>query len=266
MATVKRTSGSLASCDSFSIRTAWSLSGASGAYAGCATIRGSFGLSSETLSALILPSSSPAQNARDDCIGRLPAVGRYAVSSARASMSELLKELAKVDKTIAFDAAPVPRASSSKKAPSQSIASSLDSLLDSLREFKHGIEAGATSAEVLGLIARAVDDRKKEMDDRQKEVYNALGKLGKALDKVCTRLAAPCVSHSPPAQKFPTTLPEWDPVFTSDASTAALDRTVALHLIRTGQFATAGTFVEVCSHVTHTEDVLMYAGVGCQAA
>ncbi|KZV91058.1 hypothetical protein EXIGLDRAFT_719693 [Exidia glandulosa HHB12029] len=141
--------------------------------------------------------------------------------------AELLKELAKVEKVMAYDAAPSARPSSSKKAPSQSIGSSLDSLLDSLREFKQGIEAGATSAEVVGLIARTVDEKKKEIDDRQKEVYNALGKLGKALDK-----------------KFPNALPEWQPVFTSPTSAAALDRTVALHLVRTGQFSTAATFVE----------------------
>ncbi|EJD53026.1 hypothetical protein AURDEDRAFT_110825 [Auricularia subglabra TFB-10046 SS5] len=144
--------------------------------------------------------------------------------------SELLKELAKVEKVSAFASAPSSsshRASSSKKAPTASIASSLDSLLESLREFKQGIEAGATSEEVVAAITRTVEEKKKEIDDRQKEVYNALGKLGKSLDK-----------------KFPTALPECEPMFTSPEATAALDRTVASHFIRTGQFAVAATFLE----------------------
>lgn len=142
-------------------------------------------------------------------------------------MTELLKEASKVEKLMAFDATPSVRPPSSKKAPSQSIASSLDALLDSLNEFKARIEAGATSAEVVALISRSAEEKKKEIEDRQKEAYNALGKLGKAIDK-----------------KFTTPLPEWSPMFTSPASATALDRTVALHLIRTGQFAAAATFVE----------------------
>lgn len=72
-----------------------------------------------------------------------------------------------------------------------------------------------------------MEEKKKEIDDRQKEVYNALGKLGKSLDK-----------------KFPAALPDSEPMFTSPEATAALDRTVASHFIRTGQFSVAATFLE----------------------
>lgn len=40
-------------------------------------------------------------------------------------------------------------------------------------------------------------------------------------------------------------MPTYDPLFTSHAAKEALDRTIALHLLRTGQFSTAETFIEV---------------------
>lgn len=46
-------------------------------------------------------------------------------------------------------------------------------------------------------------------------------------------------------QKFTQPLPTYDPLFTSHAAKEALDRTIALHLLRTGQFSTAETFIEV---------------------
>jgi len=102
--------------------------------------------------------------------------------------AECLKELVRVEKLLSFasdaPAASLKANSSGKKAATPSIASSLDSLLDSLHEFKHGIEAGATSAEAVEAIGRVVEGRKKDMDEKQREVYNALSKLGKALDKV----------------------------------------------------------------------------------
>ncbi|KAH7103852.1 CTLH/CRA C-terminal to lish motif domain-containing protein [Auriculariales sp. MPI-PUGE-AT-0066] len=147
---------------------------------------------------------------------------------------DCLKELARVEKLLPSRSR---LGGGNRKSPTPSIANSLDVLLNSLREFKHGIEAGATSVDAVGAIPRAVEDRKKEIDDRQKEVYNGLSKLGKALDK-----------------RFPAALPEWPDMFTAETSAAAIDRTVALHLIRTGQFSTAATFVEE-SRVRLPEDV-----------
>jgi hypothetical protein len=46
-------------------------------------------------------------------------------------------------------------------------------------------------------------------------------------------------------QRFANPLPALSPLFTSPKSAAALDRTVALHLLRTAQFTTAETFIEV---------------------
>lgn len=69
-------------------------------------------------------------------------------------------------------------------AKESSLVSSLDSLLTSLRECKHGIEAGATSGEAVAVLAQTVEESKKEVDERQKEVYNALARFGKSLDKV----------------------------------------------------------------------------------
>lgn len=89
-----------------------------------------------------------------------------------------LKELARLEKLTA---------TASAKGKSPSIADSLDSLLQSLREAKDLIEAGAPVEEQLPLLAQAVETRKKEIDDRQKEVYSSISKFGKALDKVvCT--------------------------------------------------------------------------------
>jgi len=65
------------------------------------------------------------------------------------------------------------------------------------------------------------------VDDRQKEVYATLGRIGKALDK-----------------KLVNPVPELPTLFTSDEARAAMERTVALHLLRTGQFNAAETFFE----------------------
>lgn len=47
-------------------------------------------------------------------------------------------------------------------------------------------------------------------------------------------------------QKFTNSLPSYSPLFTSETSIAELERTVAIHFLRTGQFTTAETFLQVC--------------------
>ncbi|KAJ6547509.1 hypothetical protein B0H19DRAFT_1221514 [Mycena capillaripes] len=128
-----------------------------------------------------------------------------------------LKELAKLEKL---------SAGTSGKGKS-SISDSLDSLLQSLREARDAIQPGAVSPDVLLQLSQAVDLRKKDVDDRQKEIYSSISRLGKALDK-----------------KFTAALPSHPDVFTSSSSVTALERTIALHFLRTGQFDTAGIFLQ----------------------
>ncbi|KAH0830525.1 E3 ubiquitin-protein ligase [Lanmaoa asiatica] len=116
---------------------------------------------------------------------------------------------------------------SSAKGKNSSVESSLDSLLQSLYEVKSRIEAGTITQDTFALLSQTIEAKKKEIDEKQKEVYNAIARLGKALDK-----------------KFTQSLPTYDPLFTSHAAKEALDRTIALHLLRTGQFSTAETFID----------------------
>ncbi|OSD01620.1 hypothetical protein PYCCODRAFT_1445611 [Trametes coccinea BRFM310] len=129
-----------------------------------------------------------------------------------------LKELKKLEQLTS--------GSGSGKGKSPSIDQSLDALLESLRNAKERFQAGMGSQATLESLAKTVEEKKKEVDDRQKEVYNALAKFGKALDK-----------------KFPNPLPSYDPLFTSPEAKAALERTIAVHFLRTGQFDTAETFL-----------------------
>ncbi|KAF7294981.1 CTLH domain-containing protein [Mycena indigotica] len=137
-------------------------------------------------------------------------------------MDAPLKELAKLEKLTA------------SKGKGPSISDSLDALLISLREAKHAISesaaSGITPDQVIKELGQAVDSKKKEVEERQKEVYNSVSRLGKALDK-----------------KFPTPLPSYPDIFSSPASITALERTIALHLLRTGQFDTAGVFLQECA-------------------
>ncbi|KAL1675679.1 CTLH/CRA C-terminal to lish motif domain-containing protein [Schizophyllum commune] len=131
-------------------------------------------------------------------------------------MDACLAELAKLEKLT----------SPTGKGKAPPVPDSLDSLLQSLREARAQCEAGNVSASSLKSLSRTVDARKKDIDDRQKEVYNAVSKLGKALDK-----------------KFTASMPSYPGLFVSPESAAALDRTVVVHLLRTGQFETAETFI-----------------------
>lgn len=92
-------------------------------------------------------------------------------------MDGSLKELAKLEKLAS--GAPA------GKGKAQSLAQSLDALLDSLRIAKERFLNGVGSQATLDTLAKAIEDKKKEIDERQKEVYNALARVGKALDKVC---------------------------------------------------------------------------------
>jgi len=131
-------------------------------------------------------------------------------------MDAALKELAKLEKL-----------TSSAKGKSPSVPDSLDSLLQSLRDERERIQAGTATPETIEALSSKVESTKKDLDDRQKEIYNSLSRYGKALDK-----------------KFTNSLPTFDPLFTTPNASAALDRTVALHLLRTGQFTTAEIFIE----------------------
>ncbi|KAJ6502600.1 CTLH/CRA C-terminal to lish motif domain-containing protein [Mycena sanguinolenta] len=128
-----------------------------------------------------------------------------------------LKELSKLEKLTA-------NASGKGKV---TISDSLDSLLQSLREAKDAIQPGTVSPDLLLQLSQTVEVKKKEVDDRQREIYNSISRLGKALDK-----------------KFPAALPSYPDVFTSPTSVTALERTIALHFLRTGQFDTAGVFLQ----------------------
>ncbi|KAH9946207.1 uncharacterized protein BXZ73DRAFT_86381 [Epithele typhae] len=129
-----------------------------------------------------------------------------------------LKELAKLDKIVA--------GGSAGKAKAPSIDQSLDALLDTLREAKERYLVGTGSQAALITLSKTVEAKKKEIDERQREVYNALAKVGKALDK-----------------RFTNPLPSYDPLFSSPEAKEALERTIAVHFLRTGEFETAETFL-----------------------
>ena len=151
-------------------------------------------------------------------------------------MDAALKELAKLGKLTADG-----------KAKSPPIDQTLDVLLATLRAEREGVELGGASPEAFEGLTTKVESLKKDLDDRQKEIYNSISRYGKALDKVgpLDVLMAIGAADPHPAQKFPNSLPTFSPLFTSTKASQALDRTVALHFLRTGQFTTAETFIEV---------------------
>lgn len=137
------------------------------------------------------------------------------------TMDAALKELAKLEKLAS--------SSGSSKGKTPSIDDSLDSLLQVLRETKDSIQSGTATPDTFGSLSKKVESTKKDIDERQKEVYSSLARFGKALDK---RFTAP--------------LPSYQPLFSSPEAVAALERTIAAHFLRTGQFDTAETFIEEC--------------------
>ncbi|KAF5381024.1 hypothetical protein D9615_003911 [Tricholomella constricta] len=126
-----------------------------------------------------------------------------------------LKELAKLEKLTATKG----------KAPS--VNDSLDALLSSLQDLKDKLADSDADEETLRQLSRTIEAKKKDVDDRQKEVYTSVSRLGKALDK-----------------KFTTPLPTYSRLFESSQSRTALERIIALHFLRTGQFDTAETFLD----------------------
>ncbi|THH07438.1 hypothetical protein EW145_g3381 [Phellinidium pouzarii] len=114
---------------------------------------------------------------------------------------------------------------SGKRKQTTNIADALDGLLAALRDAKERVEAGTASEDDVANVANIVEERKKEVDERQREIHATLGRIGKALDK-----------------KFTNPVSEMPPLFTSDEAQRALQRTIALHFLRKGQFPTAETF------------------------
>lgn len=95
-----------------------------------------------------------------------------------------LKELARLEKLAA--------GASVGKGKAPSTDQSLDALLDTLRSTKQRFESGTGTRATLVMLAKTVEEKKKEIDERQKELYNATAKVGKALDKVCCARGVLC--------------------------------------------------------------------------
>ncbi|TFK42630.1 ubiquitin-protein ligase E3 [Crucibulum laeve] len=145
-----------------------------------------------------------------------------------------LKELAKLEKlTVAKGKAP-------------SVADSLDTLLHSLKQIRESVGVSEPiGGEFQGLV-HLVDAKKKEVDERQKEVYSSMSRFGKALDK-----------------KFSASLPTYSDIFSSPASEAAIERTIALHFLRTGQLDAAETFIQESGVQIPSELRTQFEGLHC---
>ncbi|KAL5511842.1 hypothetical protein ACEPAH_5060 [Sanghuangporus vaninii] len=146
-------------------------------------------------------------------------------------MDAVLKELDRLQSLTSFDPGPSSSGLTSpftvqKGKQTIGVAEALDGLLAALRDVKERVESGTASEHDVANIAKIVEERKKEIDDRQKEIHATIGRIGKALDK-----------------KFTNPVPEIDPLFTSNEAQDALQRTIALHFLRTGQFETAELFM-----------------------
>ncbi|KAH8117552.1 ubiquitin-protein ligase E3 [Phellopilus nigrolimitatus] len=166
-----------------------------------------------------------------------------------------LKELDKLQKLTAFTSEPfslhsilsIPTAvalNGGKGKHTTSIVDALDGLLAALRDVKERVESGTASEEDVANVAKIVEERKKEIEERQKEIHASLGRVGKALDK-----------------KFTNSVPEMPSLFTSAEAQEALQRTIALHFLRTGQFSTADTFLEESSADVPPETKSQFRGL-----
>ncbi len=147
-------------------------------------------------------------------------------------MEAALKELTKLEKLTG---------DSSAKAKSASIFDSLDSLLDSLRAARQ-LCVEDILLRILAWIYRVPwkQGKRTSMNDRRRFIPRCLA-LGRPLEKVrVVGLIAERMLKFP--KKFTGTLPSYPNLFTSEQSVAALERTVVLHFLRTGQFDTAQTF------------------------
>ncbi|EPQ58172.1 hypothetical protein GLOTRDRAFT_37175 [Gloeophyllum trabeum ATCC 11539] len=130
-----------------------------------------------------------------------------------------LKELAKLEQLT----------SNSSSSKSKSVEDSLDALLQYLHQVQDRLKAGTETQDTFANLTKTVEARKKDVEDRHREIYSCLSRYGKALDK-----------------KFTSSLPTSPPMFASPEATQALERTVAIHFLRTGQFKVAETFIEEC--------------------
>ncbi|EAU88585.1 ubiquitin-protein ligase E3 [Coprinopsis cinerea okayama7 len=130
-------------------------------------------------------------------------------------MEAPLKELTKLERL------------ATAKGKAASIQGSLDSLLQALQQAKVAAASGDVNSDHIQNLSKTVEGKKKEVEERQKEIYSSMSRFGKAWDK-----------------KFTTSLPTYSDLFSSPASVAALQRTIALHLLRTGQFDVAETFLD----------------------
>ncbi|KAK7467088.1 hypothetical protein VKT23_004148 [Stygiomarasmius scandens] len=128
-------------------------------------------------------------------------------------MDAPLKELGKLEKL-------------TSKSSSWGKAEAVDAIIAALQNVKELAATGEVSEETWKTLCETLEAKKKEVDERQKEVYNSVARLGKAIDK-----------------KFSTSLPTYPDLFTSKQAVSALERTIALHFLRTGQFDTAQTFL-----------------------
>lgn len=144
-----------------------------------------------------------------------------------------LKELAKLEKLTAV------------KGTGQAISDWLDSLISSLQDSKNSITESDIDEEILLQLSRSIESTKKDIDDRQKEVYSSVSRLGKALDKVTCLCIQTNSKLNHTSKKFPASLPTYPRLFESLPSRKALERTIALHFLRTGQLDTAEIFLDV---------------------
>lgn len=149
-------------------------------------------------------------------------------------MDASLKELTKLETLTAA------------KGKSPSIIDSLDSLLDSLNEAKEQFLMGKCTEEQLNHLTHIIESKKREIEERHKEIYTSLSRFGRSLDKASRMLSLDLILTLL-LQKFPTSLPSYPDLFSSASSVTALERTIALHLLRTGQFEVAETFLQVGS-------------------
>ena len=150
-------------------------------------------------------------------------------------MDAPLKELAKLEKLTGTNG----------KGPS--IQDTLDSLLQSLHHAKDAVQTNNLGPDHFIALAQTIEGKKKEIDEKHREVYSATSRFGKTLDKVSkSRILKGAVALIQViCQRFPAELPSYSELFSSEDSVAALERTIALHFLRTGQFETAQAFLEV---------------------
>ncbi|KAJ8520415.1 hypothetical protein ONZ45_g2769 [Pleurotus djamor] len=149
-------------------------------------------------------------------------------------MDALIKEIDKLEKLTTQNA----------KGKGPSMLDSLDSLISTLRAAKHQCESGEIPSVVISQLPKSVEACKKDVDDRHKEVYSSLSRFGKGLDK-----------------KFSNSLPSYSDLFTSSSSVAALERTIAIHFLRAGQFDLAQTFLEESDVEISTELRSQFVGL-----